>query len=47
MQMILLIQHPKSRGEVKLASNDPLATPHIDPKYFSHPDDLEIAVKGK
>jgi len=37
---------PKSTGTVKLASTDPLADPLIDFRYFSHPDDLPIFVKG-
>ncbi|GBM94467.1 Glucose dehydrogenase [FAD, quinone] [Araneus ventricosus] len=40
------ILHPKGRGYVTLRSNDPYDPPMIDPKYFSHPDDLEIVVAG-
>ena len=39
---------PLSRGEVKLASGDPLAPPEIQPNYLAHERDLErlvIAVK--
>ncbi len=36
----------KSVGEITLVSGDPLAAPRIDPRYFSHPDDLEVMVKG-
>ncbi|CAL8100287.1 unnamed protein product [Orchesella dallaii] len=35
-----------SRGEVRLASADPLDKPILDPKYFSHPDDIKILVDG-
>ncbi len=38
--------NPKSTGTVKLASTDPLTDPLIDFRYFSHPDDLPILVKG-
>ncbi len=31
----------KSRGTVRLASNDPRRHPVIDPKYMSHPEDWE------
>jgi len=38
--------HPKARGTVRLASNDPAAAPKIDPNYFGHPDDLATTVAG-
>ncbi|GBM55349.1 hypothetical protein AVEN_187320-1 [Araneus ventricosus] len=41
------ILRPKGRGEVTLRSADPYDPPVIDPKYFSHPDDLEVIVEGK
>ncbi len=31
---------PRSRGEVTLATSDPLAPPAIDPRFLDHPDDL-------
>ena len=37
---------PKSRGEVTLASSDPLAPPVIDPNFFGDPADLETMVAG-
>ena len=37
---------PKSRGLVALASADPDAAPMIDPKFFDHPDDIEVMVKA-
>ncbi|HEY1091349.1 MAG TPA: GMC family oxidoreductase N-terminal domain-containing protein [Burkholderiaceae bacterium] len=37
---------PQSRGQVTLASADPQAKPLIDPRYFSHPDDLPTLVRG-
>ncbi len=37
---------PKSRGQVTLASADPLAAPLIDPGFFSDPDDLPRLVSG-
>ncbi|GBN66522.1 hypothetical protein AVEN_195729-1, partial [Araneus ventricosus] len=39
------ILRPKGRGEVTLRSADPYDPPVIDPKYFSHPDDLEVIVE--
>ncbi|MEO5738105.1 MAG: GMC oxidoreductase, partial [Variovorax sp.] len=37
---------PQSRGQVRIASADPHAAPHISPAYLSHPQDLEQAVRG-
>jgi choline dehydrogenase len=38
--------YPKSHGEIRLRSADPMAPPAIDPKYFSDPLDLEHLVLG-
>ncbi len=37
---------PKSRGEIRLASADPLAAPDIRANYLTHPDDLEHMLRG-
>ncbi|MCY4260058.1 MAG: GMC family oxidoreductase N-terminal domain-containing protein [Rhodobacteraceae bacterium] len=37
---------PRSRGTVRLASNDPLAPPLIDPRYWSDSRDLDVSLKG-
>ena len=37
---------PKSRGEIRLASADPLAQPIIHANYLTHPDDMEHMLKG-
>jgi choline dehydrogenase len=37
---------PQSRGEVTLASSNPLDEPLIDPKFLSHPDDLQHNIDG-
>ncbi|RMF15344.1 MAG: glucose-methanol-choline oxidoreductase, partial [Candidatus Dadabacteria bacterium] len=42
----LLLARPKSRGEVRLASVDTRDAPLIDPRYFSHPYDLETLCAG-
>lgn len=42
----LLLARPKSTGEVRLASPDTRVPPLIDPRYFSHPYDMETLVKG-
>jgi choline dehydrogenase-like flavoprotein len=40
------VLRPKSRGVVRLASNDPMAAPEIDPKFLSDDDDLFRLVKA-
>lgn len=42
----LLLARPKSVGEVRLASPDTRVDPLIDPRYFSHPYDMETLVAG-
>ena len=37
---------PRSRGTVRLASNDPKAAPLIDPNYWADPHDREMSIKG-
>ncbi len=37
---------PKSRGQVTLASTDPAQGLKIDPRYFSHPEDMVTLVSG-
>jgi len=37
---------PKSRGEVTLESADPFADPLIDPKFLTHPDDMQDMIDG-
>ncbi|WP_067569395.1 GMC family oxidoreductase [Nocardia acidivorans] len=38
--------YPKSRGDLRLASNDPFASPLIDPGYLSDPRDTEFLIEG-
>ncbi len=38
--------HPRSRGTVRLASNDPTTAPLIDPNYWSDPHDLKMSLEG-
>lgn len=40
------ILRPKSRGQVTLASPDPMDAPLIDPRYLSDPDDLARMVRA-
>ncbi len=40
------VLRPKSRGEVRLASPDPMAAPLIDPNFLSDEDDLRRLMRG-
>jgi choline dehydrogenase-like flavoprotein len=42
----ICLLRPKSHGSVTLNSADPLTPPRIDPRFYHHPDDLEVMVKG-
>jgi len=44
--IIPTLLHPKSRGHLRLRSNDPLSKPLIYPKYLSHPDDVATLVEA-
>ncbi|WP_299627906.1 GMC family oxidoreductase N-terminal domain-containing protein [uncultured Tateyamaria sp.] len=37
---------PKSRGTVRLRSNDPADMPVVDPNFLAEPDDLKTSVEG-
>jgi len=39
------LNFPFSRGSIHIASSSPTDKPLIDPKYFSHPMDLELAAR--
>jgi len=40
-----MLLHPLSRGSSHITSSSPAASPTIDPKYLSHPLDLEILAR--
>jgi len=40
------VLRPKSRGIVRLRDADPLSAPSIDPQFLSHPDDMDVLLKG-
>ena len=40
------LMRPLSRGQVTLASRDPLAAPLIDPNFLAHADDLAVMLRG-
>jgi choline dehydrogenase len=45
-QVHVCLLRPESRGTVRLAFPDPLASPAIDPRYLSAPQDIETLRRG-
>lgn len=45
-QFDINLMHPAGIGEVRLASADPFAPPHIDPRYFSDDLDMPVLIAG-
>ena len=46
VSILPVLLHPKSRGEVRLASSNPWVAPLINPGYLTDPADLETLVAG-
>jgi len=46
MTLHACVLRPQSRGEIKLASADPLAPPAIDPNYLQVDEDLKVLIEG-
>lgn len=44
--IVAMLMHPFSRGSVHIASADPTSQPHVDPRYLSHPMDVEMLVRS-
>lgn len=40
------IMNPKSRGEIRIQSSNPLDFPLINPNFLSHQDDLDVILSG-
>lgn len=40
------LQHPFSRGTVRINTTDPFTPPVIDPRYLSHPTDIQIILEA-
>ncbi|XP_048768061.2 alcohol dehydrogenase [acceptor]-like [Ostrea edulis] len=41
-----ILLHPKSKGTIRLQSDDPFDPPLIDPNYLDHPDDIKTFLRG-
>ncbi len=46
MTLNTAVLRPKSRGEIRLQSADPLLDPLIDPNYLAEPQDLKDGIEG-
>jgi len=46
VQIDINLERPKSRGTVRLASDNPLDHPMIDPNYFSNEADIDELLRG-
>lgn len=44
--VVPILLHPKSKGSIRLQSDDPFDPPLIDPNYLDHPDDVKTMLKG-
>lgn len=44
--IVPMLMHPFSRGSVHIASADPAAQPRVDPRYLSHPIDIEMLARA-
>jgi choline dehydrogenase len=43
---VVILGKPKSRGRLSLAAREPSVQAHIDPGYFTHPEDMETMIQG-
>ncbi|KAF2103459.1 choline dehydrogenase [Rhizodiscina lignyota] len=45
ISLVGCVTHPLSRGSTHITSTDPAVMPRIDPRYLSHPLDLEVLAR--
>ncbi|XP_012256983.2 glucose dehydrogenase [FAD, quinone]-like [Athalia rosae] len=46
VSILPVLLHPKSSGEIKLRSSDPIDAAIIDPRYLSVRDDVDVLIEG-
>ncbi|CAC5400773.1 unnamed protein product [Mytilus coruscus] len=44
--VVMFLLQPRSKGYLRLSSKSPFTYPVIDPRYLSHPEDIEDFVRG-
>ncbi|XP_055388454.1 glucose dehydrogenase [FAD, quinone]-like [Condylostylus longicornis] len=44
--IILMLFHPKSYGNVRLANRNPFSPPILNPNFYENPDDIETMLKA-
>lgn len=44
--IVAMLMHPFSRGDVHITSGDPTKQPRLDPRYLSHPIDIEMLARA-
>lgn len=44
--IVTMLMHPFSRGDIHIASGDPTEQPRLDPRYLSHPIDIEMLARA-
>lgn len=44
--IVTMLMHPFSRGDIHITSGDPTEQPRVDPRYFSHPIDIEMLARA-
>lgn len=44
--IVTMLMHPFSRGDIHIISGDPTEQPRVDPRYFSHPIDIEMLARA-
>lgn len=44
--IVTMLMHPFSRGDIHIASGNPTEQPRVDPRYFSHPIDIEMLARA-
>lgn len=44
--IVTMLMHPFSRGDIHITSGDPTEQPRVDPRYLSHPIDIEMLARA-
>ncbi|KAG8162847.1 hypothetical protein KVR01_007325 [Diaporthe batatas] len=44
--IVAMLMHPFSRGDIHITSGDPTEQPRLDPRYLTHPIDIELLARA-